>query len=147
MGSYPALLSLADEAAYRAHFAAKYCRAPLTTFDGIVVRFRKDDFDHCCFESDRRTRQKAYFSTVRATRLDWIVAALRDPTAELFAGWDQKKHRYDHGRRVCVVVGNYVVVISLTGPRTAHFVTAYLADSGRTISMIRTSPKWTGIQT
>jgi len=44
-------------------------------------------------------------------------------------------------------MGNYVVVIMLTGGKTADFVTAYLADTagvrGRksTIDLIRSGPK------
>lgn len=138
----PPLLALADEAAYRLHFETAYCNDVTVTFDGIAVRFQKADFDHCCFESDRTTRLKAYFSALRAERLDWIRAALQDPTADLFVGWDTKKRAYDHGRRVCVVCGNYVVVIRLTSASTARFVTAFVADTGRTIARIRTSPVW-----
>jgi hypothetical protein len=43
---------------------------------------------------------------------------------------------------VAVVVGNYVVVIRLTGNGTAAFVTAYLADSNSTITKIRQAQKW-----
>jgi hypothetical protein len=45
-------------------------------------------------------------------------------------------------------MGDYVVVIVMTGPAKADFVTAYVADTpgtpGRpsTIEMIRRSPKW-----
>lgn len=138
----PPLLTLADEAAYRSHFENAYCQGVTLTFDGIAVRFQKNDFDHCCFESDRRTRVKAYFSLPRAERLDWISATLSDPKADLFVGWDSKKHAYDHGRRVCVVSGNYVVVIRLTEPNKARFVTAFVADTGRSIVQIRTSPRW-----
>ena len=138
----PALLLLTDEVAYRAHFEQMYCRAPIPTFDAVAVRFRKGDFDHCCFESDRVTQQKAYFSSQRAQRLDWIKASLQDANAELFVGWDKRANAYDHDRRVCVVSGNYVVVIAITGPTTARFITAYLADSGRTMMLIRRSPQW-----
>jgi len=139
----PALLMLADEAAYRAHFEATYCRGPIVTFDGIAVRFRKRDFGHCCFESDRRTRLKAYFSSKRAERLDWIQAALQDPGADLRVGWDNSRKRYDYDRRVAIVSGNYVVVISLlANKKSAEFVTAYLADSGETVQLIKKAPKW-----
>lgn len=139
----PPLLSLADETAYRAHFKATYCKGPILTFDGIAVRFQKADFDHCCFESNRRTRQKQYFSRKRAERLDWIQAALRDPGADLRVGWDNSRGRYDHDRRLTIVSGNYIVIIALQKCRTkARFITAYVADSGRTLQLIKTSPKW-----
>ena len=141
--SMPSLLALPDEAAYRAHFEALYCRGPIVTFDGIQVRFRRSDFDHCCFESDRRTRQKAYFSHVRAERIDWIQAALQDQNADLRVGWDNSRKRYDRGRRVAIVSGNYIVIVAIQscGSR-ARFITAYVADTGRTLQLIKTSPKW-----
>jgi len=139
----PPLLALADEAAYRSHFENTYCQAPIRTFDAIDVRFRKADFDHCCFESDRRTRVKNAFSVIRAERLDWIKAALEDPAALLYVGWDNEQKCYDTGRRVCVVSGNYVVVISILRPGQARFITAFLADTPRTIQRIHLSPRWT----
>lgn len=147
--AYPPLLELPGEAEYRAHFEATYCRGPIRAFDGIEVRFRKRDFDHCCFESSRRDGAKDAFSQPRAKRLDWIKAALQDPSSECYQGWDKKRKRYDGSRRVTVVMGNYVVVIALEGNGRADFVTAFLADTpaapGRpsTVDMIRRGPKWT----
>jgi hypothetical protein len=145
--SYPPLLRLATEADYRKHFENSYCRGVITTFDGIAVRFRKQNFDHCFFESSHRDRVKDKFSTRRAERLDWIKVALADPTSERYWGWDRQNKRYDYSRRVTVVMGNYVVVIVLKGDKTADFVTAYVADTvgtrGRksTIELIRSGPK------
>ncbi len=146
---YPSLLGLSGEAQYRAHFETTYCAGPVFTFDGVEVRFRRSDFDHCCFESSRRDRSKDRFSRSRAERLDWIGAALRDPNAELFIGWDRNRKRYDPNRRVAVVMQNYVVVIAITGPNRADFVTAYLAETQSqkparpsTLDRIRSSPKW-----
>lgn len=139
----PPLLVLPDEHAYRAHFEAVYCQGPLRTFDGIEVRFRKRDFNHCCFESNRRTRRKARFSKVRSERLDWIKATLQDPSADLRVGWDSTRKRYDYDRRVAIVSGEYIVVIRLLScRRKAQFVTAYLADLESTRQKIHTSPKW-----
>jgi hypothetical protein len=40
-------------------------------------------------------------------------------------------------------MGNYVVVIGLNRQRNkGRFITAYVADSGRTIKKIRNGPKW-----
>jgi hypothetical protein len=145
--AYPPLLNLADEASYRAHFEATYCRGTIRTFDGIEVRFRKSDFDHCCFESSRRNDVKDRFSTRRAQRLDWIKAALEDSKAERYQGWDKKRKRYDPKRRVTLVMGNFVVVIALKGRARADFVTAFVADThgrrGRpsTVDLIRRGPR------
>ena len=126
---YPPLLQLAGEAAYRARYEAVYCVGPVMTFDGIAVRFRKRTFDHCFFESSRRDGVKDRFSLKRAERIDWIKAALEDPHSERYAGWDNKRKRYDARRRVTLVMGNYVVVIALKGGRRADFITAYVADT------------------
>ena len=141
-GGNPALLKLADEAAYRAHFHASYCVGTVATFDGIRVRFRRFQFEHCCFESSRRDGTKDQFSLVRAERLEWIRFALEDGTATRFQGWNKDKKRYENGRRVTVVCGNFVVVIALTGPATADFITCYVADTPRTLAKIKSSPKW-----
>ena len=84
----------------------------------------------------------------RAERMDWMKAALQDPEAERYQGWDKSRKRYDKGRRVTIVMGCYVVVIAITGANSADFITAYVADSaGRsgqlpTIEKIRKGPKW-----
>ena len=146
---YPPLLKLATAAQYRTHFENVYCRRPIATFDGIAVRFRKKDFNHCFFESTSRNKKKDLFSLRRAERMDWIKKALEDPNSERYLGWDKRKKQYVKSRRVTVVKGNFVVVIALTGTTSADFVTAYLADTpaqpGRlaTIDLIRRGPKWT----
>ena len=139
----PALLNLPSEDDYRAHFVATYCQGPISTFDGIFVRFQRRQFDHCCYESERRTGRKTYFSRQRAERLNWIKAALQDPNADLRVGWDKSRRCYDYDRRVAIVSGNYIVIISLQqNQRTARFITAYVADTGRTLRLIKTSPEW-----
>ncbi|TVQ53254.1 MAG: hypothetical protein EA377_08480 [Phycisphaerales bacterium] len=127
---------------YRAHYERMYCQSPVPTFDGYQVRFRKDRFEHCFYESTRRNKVKDQFSWQRAKRIDWIKAALQDPDAELYVGWDNKRKRHDHTHRVTVIVEDYVVVIRLSKRMTAQFVTAYVADSQRTIDRIRSSPRW-----
>ena len=81
----------------------------MQTFDGIEVRFRKQHFDHCFFESV--VTKDDTFSQRRAERIDWIKAALEDPNAELWVGWDNKRKRPANDRRVVIVVQNYVVII------------------------------------
>lgn len=145
--AYPVLLQLATPAEYQAHYEAVYCAGPVVTFDGIAVRFRKDKFSHCFFESSRRNGVKDVFSTKRAERIDWIKAALEDPHSERYEGWDKQRKRYDATRRVTLVMGEYVVVIALKGQRRADFVTAYVADTpsrpGRpsTVDLIRRGPR------
>jgi len=142
--AYPPLVQYATEQEYRSHFERVYCGCGvLLCFGGIAVRFEKSDFDHCFFESSSRDGVKDQFSPRRAERVDWIKAALQDGQADLFVGWDSKKRRYDYGRRVTLVMRNYVVVIRLTGPQKARFVTAFVADSQRTLNRIKGSPRWT----
>jgi len=147
--TYPPLLRLPSVAAYRAHFKNIYCRRPIVTFDGIEVRFRTSKFNHCFFESSRRDGNKDRFSAKRAERMDWIKVALQDAGAERYLGWDKTRRSYDRSRRVTVVMGNYVVVIEMTGKNKADFVTAFVADTtaprGRrsTLDLIKAGPKWT----
>ncbi len=132
---------------YRRHYERTYCCGTITTFDGIHVRFRKRHFGHCFFESSRRDGIKDTFSRRRAERIDWIAATLRDPDAELYVGWNRDKRRYDPGRRIAILSGEFVVVIALIGEKAADFVTAYVLDSVRpglpsTLQRIRKSPRW-----
>ena len=55
---------------YRVHYEKIYCCDPILTFDGISVRFRKNQFDHCFFESTRRNGIKDEFSQERKKRID-----------------------------------------------------------------------------
>lgn len=137
-----ALVQYATQQEYRLHFERACCSGPIMTHDGIAVRFRKSDFDHCFFESSRRNGVKDVFSTQRAARVDWIKAALQDPSAVLKAGWDRKKRRYDHQRRVVLVRGNYVIVLALTGKQTADFVTAYVMDTPESLKKLTAAPAW-----
>jgi hypothetical protein len=130
------------EAEYISHYNRVYCQGPIITFDGISVRFRKNRFNHCFYESTKRNQIKDIFSTQRAERIDWIKAALQDPNADLHVGWDRKKKRYDASHRVALVVSNYVVVIRLSGNLSGQFVTAYIADTPSTLAKIKGSPKW-----
>lgn len=125
---------------YRTHFRNKYCCGNLTTFDGISVRFSISDFNHAFFES--RLSKDDEFSTLRAERIDWIEKALQDPDAILKQGWDKTRKRNDPSRRVAVVGGNYVVIIQTYKDNRAKFISAYVADSPRTILLIDSSPDW-----
>lgn len=139
------LLILSDDAAYRQHFEHNYCNGVIITHDGIRVYFSKQDFDHAFFESSGRRGEKDVFSIVRAQRMNWIAAALSDPAAVCYQGWDNKNKCHDVRRRVAVVVQDFVVVISLStrrdGAIKAKFVTCYRADNS--IGKIQQSPLWT----
>lgn len=143
MATYPPLLKLADEAAYRARFEALYCAGPIITFDGVAVRFRKSDFAHCFFESTHRDQVKDAFSPQRAERMEWVAVALQDAGADRFVGWDRRTKSYRKDRRVTLVCGDYVVVIAILTATEGQFITAYVADSPSTLSKIKRSPKWT----
>jgi hypothetical protein len=140
--AYPPLVYFDTASEYRLRYERLYCNSPITTFDGIAVRFRKDRFDHCFSESTMRNQIKDSFSRKRAERMDWIKAALEDPNAELYVGWDKKKKKNDPFHRVALVLGDYVVVIRLGNNKTAQFVTAYVADTPFTLAKIKRSPKW-----
>lgn len=142
MSSYPPLVTYATEAEYRQHYERVYCQGTITTFDSKEVRFRKNRFDHCFFESTNRNGIKDLFSTKRARRIDWIKVALQDHNADLYVGWDRKRKRHDKNHRVAIVVRDYVVVIRLIGNHNAEFVTAYVADSSSTLSQIKMGPRW-----
>lgn len=145
---YPPLRQGLTPDEYRQHFERTYCRGVIATFDGVAVRFRKANFNHSFFESTRRDGGKDKFSVNRSERIDWIKTALQDSASELYQGWVKSASQYDSRRRVAVVMGNYVVVIGIKGPKNADFITAYLADtpaaSGRksTVEKIREGPKW-----
>lgn len=140
----PPLVTYATEDEYRQHFVDTYCRGPLLSYDGIPVYFRQDRFSHAFFECSQRDGCKDVFSTSRAERIDWIAFALRDPGAELYAGWYSGGQRYDHSRRLTVVVNDFVVIIRLKkkkdGFLKGEFVTCYVADNS--IGKIRQSPRW-----
>ena len=148
--TYPPLLQLESKEEYQTQWEIHYCQQPIFTFDEIRVRFRKEDFAHAFYESVRAKASKDVFSTKRAQRLLWIKVALQDSTSERFVGWDNTKKRYDHSRRVTIVMGNYVVVIALLSKKIneAQFITAYVGDSFRrngrpsTIDLIRSGPLW-----
>lgn len=85
---------------------------------------------------------KDLFSPKRAERLDWIGEALRDPHSDRFVGWDRETKRYVRNRRVTVVMGDYIVIIALTGTKTARFITAYVADTPASLEKIKAGPRW-----
>lgn len=126
---------------YRSIFDETYCKVPITTFDGISVKFYSNMFDHAFYESDnKKERDKSLFSYNRAEKIMWIKETLEDPTAILKQGWIKKTKKYSNSRRVAIVKNNYVVVIVLYGVRRARFITAYEAYDS--IDKILKSPDW-----
>jgi len=145
MGSCPIKVYYKTANEYKGHFMRVYCSGPIITFDGIPVRFRLNDFDHCMYESSGKNMIKDVFSRDRAERIIWIAETLTNPFADLYIGWDKKKKIFDPESRVAVAYENFVVVIrhrkdSRTGELKGQFTTAYLAD--KNIDKIRSSPRW-----
>lgn len=140
MAGLPPLVLYATESEYRQHFRRVYCCGPIMTFDGIAVRFRAAMFDHCFFESV--AMKDDTFSPERAQRIDWIAAILRDPSAELFVGWDNERKRPATNRRVALVSDDYVTIIQMQAAGKATFITAFVA-SPQTIAKVRSNGRWT----
>ena len=139
---YSSLLKLEDESAYRQYFYDVYCKNPIKTFDGYLVYFKRNNFDHAFFKSSQKDHLKDSFASERAERMNWIKAALQDPNAELYNGWDNKKKKVLNDRRVTIVVGNYVVIVRFNKQKSkAFFVTAFIANQ-KTINLIRSNKVW-----
>jgi len=139
----PSLIKFDDEDEYEQYYINNYCNATIFTFDNIRVDFYPRQFHHAFFESSIKLRKKKdMFSKQRAERIDWIKYALKDPSGELYVGWDRKKKKINPKRRVCVIAGNYVVVIQMKSQTRAFFVTAFIADSPHTLKEIRSMLKW-----
>jgi len=140
---YPSLVNFNDENECKQYFKQTYCEEPIVTHDGIPVRFIAEDFEHSFYESSNWNQEdKSIFSNKRAERIDWIKEALQDEKGEFHPGWDKKKKKYNHLRRVILANGNHVVVIQLQKNGKARFITSYPADSPRTLSQIKNSPEW-----
>ena len=143
--SVPEKIFYADIESYRRHFESNYCAGPIVTFDGIPVHFRRNDFNHCMFESSMRNGIKDTFSFTRAQRINWIKETLTNPEAELYFGYDKNKKQIRHDRRVSVVFEDFVVIIGLkkenvAGNYRGWFITAFQADNS--ITKIKNMKKW-----
>jgi hypothetical protein len=125
----PDYVIYAQEKGYRDHFERDYVNVAggIKTFDGIMVQFFPEMFDHAFFESsDRRNPTKDVFCTERAKRIDWIRFALESESAEIF----ETIHESGNMRRLTLMAGNYLVVIQLDHrvAKRARFITAYIHD-------------------
>ncbi len=138
----PPLLMLGDEAAYRKHWLQNYVdSSPLTTFDGIAVRFFPEAFDHAFFkDSITRSSAKDTFDFERARRMDWIASVLGNSSTELY----RRLMSNGKTRRIALVTSKrYAVIIQLGAVRKpARFITAYLVDSESALKNMRANPKW-----
>ena len=104
----------------------EYCKKDIQTFDGVMVKFYEDMFDHIFFESaDRKAKDKSLLSYNRLEKIYWIKETLQDSTAILKKGWNNDAKEYYKNRRVAIVKGNYVVVIRFTGVLRAKLITAF----------------------
>jgi hypothetical protein len=123
-----------------------YCDStkPIHTFDGIWVKFYEDMFDHCFFESTNNiAKDKSILSLNRLEKLLWIKDTLEDTASLLKQGWDKDKKAYVANRRVTLVKGNYIVIISINKSRTqARFITAYEIQNDEKINQIKQAPDW-----
>ena len=139
----PALLKLADQAAYQQHFVQTYCAGPLMTHDGIPVYFKRQSFYHAFFETV--THKDDTFSPDRAERMDWIAATLADAATQCFQGWVAKTKSYDPTRRVELRSQNFVVVLFMkkgqNGQLKAEFLTCYPVANQR-LPKVLAAPVW-----
>ncbi|MER3125624.1 hypothetical protein ABQG68_09430 [Bacillus pumilus] len=134
------------EQVYKKIYIEEYCSQKIISYDGYLINFPLSVFEHAFFKStSRRSQDKAIFCYERAERILWIKKALQDDNLNYYAGWDSKKKRYDHSRRVTLVTpDNYVVVLRITDKlnKRATFVTAYVIDTPNNVQKIKASPIW-----
>lgn len=127
-----------SEAEMRKIWVHEYCQEEIETFDGVMVKFYADMFDHIFYESrDRIEKDKSILSLNRLEKMLWIKEVLQDSSAILKKGWNAKDKEYYKDRRVAIIRNNYVVIIRFTGMLKAKLVTAYEKDD---ITNILTSP-------
>lgn len=140
--SLPPLLKLKSENEYREYFIATYVKgARVKMFDGILVDFYPEAFEHAFYRDTTRTsHDKGRFDRKRAERMDWIRSALLDEMAEVY--------RRDMGnkiRRITLLAEPRYAVITQLNPKDtsrSRFITAYLVDSDLALSKMRSNPKW-----
>ena len=138
----PALLKLSSEAEYREHFHRTYAQGgPITTYDGIEVRFYDNQFNHAFYMSPTRGGGKTAFDRPRAEKMDWIRWGLANPSLEVY------RRTMESGavRRVILEpTVPYVIVCELlpTDPTKAVFITAYIVTDLETVRLVRSNPTW-----
>ena len=123
-----------------------YCdrEKPIYTFDGVLVKFYDNMFDHAFYESeDWKKKDKSILSYNRCEKMLWIKDALEDPDTIIKHGWDNKSKSYSDNSRVTIVKGDYLVVIRFTHTNVAKFVTAYQNLEDNNLKKVLESPDWT----
>lgn len=122
-----------------------YCdhTKPIYTFDGVLVKFYDNMFDHAFYEShDWKKKDKSVLSYNRLEKMLWIKEALEDPDAIVKHGWDNRSKSYSHNSRVIIVKGDYLVVIRFIHTNVAKFVTAYQNLEEDNLNKVLKSPDW-----
>jgi len=144
MNQYQPFLLLSDETEYKEFYISSLCASPLVCFDSLSVKFRPEQFNHAFYERTKRYyKHKDIFSIERAKRMSWITTCLQDDTISPLAGYDNKRKRYDHNRRVSLITpDNFVVVLRLINQEEAQFVTCFIVDNANVATKIRKSPLW-----
>ena len=139
----PSLLNLADEAAYRAHFAATLQGASnaIVAHDGIEVVLHDHNFDHAFSAPLKKWSKQRVFKSVRASYMDRIRPALEDCAME------QHRRVMSDGKTRKLILepsAPFLVVIQpeLADPTKAAFITAYPVTSVKALSKIRSNPTW-----
>ena len=139
----PPLLNLADEAAYRAHFAATLQGASnaIVAHDGIEVVLHDHNFDHAFGAPLKKWSKQRVFNPVRASYMDWIRPVLEDRAMAQY-----RRVMPDGKTRKLVLEPSspLVVVIQpeLADPTKAAFITAYPVTSPKALAKIRSNPVW-----
>ena len=142
----PTLVIYTTEAEYRNHFIDKYVGQAnsVITFDGLIVRFFPESFDHAFFTSSRRKfPRKNQFDRDRAERIDWIKYILENPTMEVY----RRVMPNGKMRRIALeptTPYTVIVQINLKYPTQARFITAYIVNSQSALRKMRSNPKWQG---
>lgn len=144
INQYQPFLILNDEDEYKEYYMSELCSSPIDCFDNLSVKFRPERFNHAFYERSKRYyKHKDVFSIERAKRMSWIKTCLQDDTITPLAGYDKRRKKYDHSRRVSFITpDNFVVVIRLINPEEAQFVTCFVPDNPYVTEKIRKSPLW-----
>ncbi len=139
----PPLLNLPNEGSYLNHFNRVYRprASSIVTFDGIVVKFSRENFYHAFYtESIRGSGVKDTFSFGRAERMDWIRYVLASDSMELY----RRVMTSRKIRRISLEASTpYAVVIELrnNNANIAGFVTAYIPGP-RALANMKSNPRW-----
>ena len=133
-----------SETELRQLWSDTYCNSPITTFDGIKVKFYSNMFEHAFFESyNRIEKDKSILSLNRCEKMLWIKDTLEDSTSILKQGWINKTKTYDNNRRVALVKENYVVIILIYAVKKARFISAYEINDDENLKLFLQGPDWT----